>query len=291
MNKYLNDKNNLIIRLKNKKLYNLSEKIIIFDTYCGLCNQIWDINYGINFCLTNNIKFTFRYSTFRNADECSWYNVNFDEIFDRSFLTQFDLYVDYNSLNINSSNTHNYDSKIITNNILYYNLINNKCYIHEPYIVLRGIGVLMLTNNINIVKHLYSEILPSKHIMNIYTNISNELKLNNNEYNFLHYRYESDFIKYFKINTESLENILNNIKFKNNNNKIYIASTNIKNLVKNINTNNLLYKNESELTNLNYEQRAFIDFMIGKNSAEIYGHSKSSFSQVLNILKNTNNYY
>ena len=31
--------------------------------------------------------------------------------------------------------------------------------------------------------------------------------------------------------------------------------------------------------------------MIGKNSAEIYGHSKSSFSQVLNNLKNTDNYY
>jgi len=44
----------------------LSDKIIIFDTYGGLCNQFYDIQNSINFCLKNNIKFTFRYASFRN---------------------------------------------------------------------------------------------------------------------------------------------------------------------------------------------------------------------------------
>jgi hypothetical protein len=41
----------------------------------------------------------------------------------------------------------------------------------------------------------------------------------------------------------------------------------------------------------NYEEKAFIDYMIGLNSSEIYGHSKSSFSYMLNGIKGTNNYY
>ena len=45
------------------------------------------------------------------------------------------------------------------------------------------------------------------------------------------------------------------------------------------------------IANLNFEEKAFIDFMIGKNAQEVYGHNKSSFSLLLNFIKNTNNYY
>ena len=51
--------NNIHIQHMNNDIY---DKIIIFDTFCGLCNQFYDIQKGINFCLKNNIKFTFRYS-------------------------------------------------------------------------------------------------------------------------------------------------------------------------------------------------------------------------------------
>ena len=43
--------------------------------------------------------------------------------------------------------------------------------------------------------------------------------------------------------------------------------------------------------NLNFEELAFIDFMIGKNAQQVIGHSKSSFSVILNSSHNTNNYY
>ena len=38
---------------------------LIFDTYAGLCNQMYDINAAINFCMINNIEFTFRYAALR----------------------------------------------------------------------------------------------------------------------------------------------------------------------------------------------------------------------------------
>ena len=51
--------------------------IVIFDTFGGLCNQMYDIQCGINFCIYNNIKFSFRYCSFRNTNLTSWYNEKF----------------------------------------------------------------------------------------------------------------------------------------------------------------------------------------------------------------------
>jgi hypothetical protein len=111
-------------------------------------------------------------------------------------------------------------------------------------------------------------------------------------YNFFHYRYERDFTFFHQLsNTSSLGSLLNTVKYKNNEYKIYLASSNINNILKNINLDNLIYKDENELNELNFEERAFIDFMIGKNSVEVYGHPMSSFSHTLNRLKNTQNFY
>jgi hypothetical protein len=45
------------------------------------------------------------------------------------------------------------------------------------------------------------------------------------------------------------------------------------------------------LLDLNFEQRAFIDYMFGINSIECYGHSKSAFSVMINTIKHTHNFY
>ena len=45
------------------------------------------------------------------------------------------------------------------------------------------------------------------------------------------------------------------------------------------------------IIDLNYEQHAFIDYMFGLNSVECYGHKNSSFSCMINSIKQTNNYY
>ena len=221
------------------------------------------------------------------------FNVDFDRLFDKSFLNQFDLYVDINTLNLDNNNTYNYNSSLhapqmLNSNeeiLLQINAINNQ------YIVLRGIFSLL--SGVPIIKNIYPDILPSTEIMNIYINIRNKLVLHDQKYNFIHYRYEHDFINHFKINNlPTLEYLINNLPFNNSNNIIYIATTNINNLLKNINTSKILiYKDESEIKNLNFEQRGFINFMFGKNSDELYGHPNSSFSVILNELKNTNNYY
>jgi len=129
--------------------------------------------------------------------------------------------------------------------------------------------------------------------MKIYQKIRNDLSLTNKKYNFIHYRYEHDYISYHKIkNLPSLEYLINNIKFKNTNNNMYIASTNIPTLLKDVKVNkSILYKNEDDVNELNFEQSGFIDFMFGKYADELYGHPKSSFSIILNELKNSNNYY
>jgi hypothetical protein len=82
--------------------------------------------------------------------------------------------------------------------------------------------------------------------------------------------------------------------FKNPNLKIYIATSNIRELI-NLNDSELrniiISKNENKLLDYNFEEKAFIDYMFGLNSTEVFGHSKSSFSHMLNSFKNTSNYY
>lgn len=290
MNKYLIEKKYISIRRRESSTYyDLSDKILIFDTFFGLCNQIFDIHYGINFCLKNNIKFTFRYANFRKDDLITFYNVNFDELFDTSFLKDIDLYVDINTLELNDDNTCNFNNNIRATTLLKNNIKFLK-YIKQPYIVLKGI--FSLIENVEISKDILNIIKPSPKVMNIYNNVYNKLGLNENPYNFFHYRYERDFTLFHQLsNTTSFELLLSKVQFKNNTYKTYLASSNIKNILKNINFDNLIYKNENELSELNFEERAFIDFMIGKYSAEVYGHPMSSFSHTLNRLKNTQNFY
>lgn len=291
MNKYDLEKKNTVIRRRiSGDIYNLSDKIFIFDVYCGLCNQMLDIHLGINYCLKNNIKFTFRYASFRKDDLVTFYNINFGDLFDMTFLNQFDLYVDINTLDLNAQNTYNFDSVLHAPYMLKQH-VRYLQYIKQPYIVIRGIFSLILDTPI--IVNIYPLIHPVPKIMNIYNDICANLELNDNKYNFLHYRYEHDFVIGHQLkDIQTLGTIINKVSFKNDNYKIYVASSNIKSVLNTVNTNKILiYKNEDSLESLNFEERAFIDFMIGKKSVEIYGHPRSSFSVLLNLLKNTNNYY
>ena len=108
------------------------------------------------------------------------------------------------------------------------------------------------------------------------------------KYIFLHYRYERDFIKFFQVKIPNLNKIIKEIN--SNNKPIYIASTNINQLLDK-KEDYIYYKNEEKLKTLNFEEKAMIDFLFGLDSYEIQGHKKSSFSNVLNNIKGTNNYY
>lgn len=265
--------------------------IIIFDTCGGLCNQMFDINCGINFCIINNIEFSFRYCSFR-YQLTNWVDEPFENLFDNKFLEKYNkLYIEYKNLNLSEKNTYNLNgiSSVILFTDDYLNEINN---IDKEFIVLKQFcGVYKL---IKIIDNVYPYLLPSTNIMNMYKSISNNII--NEEYNFIHYRYENDFTDYFKVEIELLKPLILRIKpkFKNPNLKIYIATTNIKQLIDLNDTdlsNIILTKNEDDLINYNFEERAFIDYMFGLHSNEVFGHNKSSFSLILSSIKGTQNFY
>jgi hypothetical protein len=272
--------------------------ILIFDTFGGLCNQFYDINCGINFCLINNIKFSFRYCSFRNDNLVSWRNEPFDKLFDTEFLNKYKpLYIPIRDIILNKENTYNYANTVNSNKIINDedDILTKLIRFNKEYVILRQFyGTYKFKK---IIDNVNNFIIPSNKLLDKYVEIKNNILQMDKQYNFIHYRYESDFTWHFKlVNTESLGDLIERLKlrFKNPSLKIYIATTNIENLIdlNNIDVKNtILTKNEDELTQYNFEEKAFIDYMFGKNSEEVFGHKLSSFSFILNQLKKTNNYY
>jgi hypothetical protein len=268
--------------------------ILVFDTYSGLCNQFYDINCGVNFCIINNLKFTFRFSSFREKNLTNWYNTKFENLFDTTFLEKYKhLYIEFNKLQLTNENTYNFNGlraiELFTDN--YLNEILN---IKKQFIVLKQFWAIYKFTNI--VDDLNKYILPSKKLIQVYNSIKSKLLKYNEEYNFIHYRYEHDFTSHFNCQIEQLKPLVLKLKhhFKNTHLKIYIATSNIKDIV-DLNDpdlcNVIITKNEDDLKHYNFEELAFIDYMFGIKSNEIFGHSNSSFSCMLNNLKTTENYY
>jgi hypothetical protein len=168
-----------------------------------------------------------------------------------------------------------------------------KC-INKEFIVLKQFYATYKFKQITMDMNLH--ILPCERLMNVYNEQKINILSNNEPYNFLHYRYEHDFTNYFKVEIEDLKTLilLTKKKFKNPHLKIYIATNNIKQLI-NINdselTDIIIFKNDDDLNCYNYEEKAFIDYMFGLNSNEIFGHKNSAFSCMINGIKKTNNYY
>ena len=280
--------------------------ILIFDTNCGLCNQLFDIQCAVNFCITYNLKFSFRYCSFRDCKNLSlFFNKPFTKLFDDKLFFKFGSYINFQFIEnkINSNNTYNinYTKRSIE---LFKNENEAIEFIKKyknryDYIVLPQFFSICDFSNQQ--KKYYHNIKPNPKLLSIFVNLKKTLLPNN--YNFIHFRYENDFTTFFNINKDiSIDFLLKNIKFQNKNLKIYIASSDIKKLsntklLKNniYNYKNIVFKDDRfkkyNIDNLNFEEKAFIDLLIGINSEEVYGHSKSSFSSMLNMVKNTNNYY
>jgi len=256
---------------------------------------MYDIQSAINFCIINNIEFSFRYASLRcKNDLTKWYNIDFCDLFDENFI-KTSLYKSFKTLNINKANTYHYDSN--KRCIEWLNkekaLIPQLDRIEQKYIILKQFWSIY--QNFKDIENFYPQLNPCKRLLDIYKLLNKNLPEN---YNLIHYRYEEDFIQHFKIiDHPKLCDIIEKNDFKNKELSIYIAAFDIKNIPKKYFTiqlsdySNLLYKNEEYTKELNFEELAFIDFMIGKNAQQIIGHNKSSFSVILNSSHNTNNYY
>lgn len=268
--------------------------ILIFDSYGGLCNQFMDINSALNFCINNNIMFSFRYASLRNSDLTSWINTNIDNLFDTKFFETFSLYIPFEKIEfeLNENNTFNLNGEtainILSKDITITEIIN----INKKFIIFKQFWAIydhkQPTNNY------YKHLLPCNLLLNKYKEIKSNLKIEDDKYNFLHYRYESDFLRHFHINNlPTLEQLIINNNYSNKELSLYISCSDVNKLVNEltIDKSNIIFKNEDELFDLNFEQKAFIDFMFGKNSFQVFGHTNSSFSVILNNLKNTCNFF
>ena len=209
-------------------------------------------------------------------------------------VKKYNLYINYNNINdkITKDNSYNFNDKLLAHIVFKdEDILDQLIKLNKDYVFLKQFCSLYKFRNV-IDNTIFNHILPSNDIMKKYIEIKNNI-IGDEPYNFIHYRYEKDFTDYFKVNIESLDILCNNIKFENNNLKIFIATSNIKNLIdlNNCKYKNLIYKNDDMLLDLNYEQRAFIDYMFGLNSVECFGHNNSSFPVMINNIKKTNNYY
>lgn len=268
--------------------------ILIFDTYGGLCNQMYDIHCSINFCIIHQIYFTFRYSSFRNEGNLSqWHNVMFSELFDDSFI-ETPFYVQFTTLVIDEDNCHHYENNIRAIEWLDKErvLLPQLYRIEKKYIILKQFWAIYSKFQTEI--NFYEKITPCLKLFKLFKNIKQNLP---KKYNYIHYRYEDDFIEHFQItNHPKLCDLIRNIPFCKKKLKTYVACYNITNLPRKYidkpihEYKRVLYKKDNYI-DLNFEEQAFIDFLIGKEANEIYGHSKSSFSWLLNSSKQTNNYY
>ena len=270
--------------------------ILVFDTYGGLVNQFYDIHYAISFCNKNKIYFSFRNCAFRNKNLDSWEPHAFEKLFDVTFFKNDKFYLDYNNIknDITEDNCENFkgDNRAI-NSYKNTELLKQFTSHNKKYVVLKQCWSVFIDSEegLGSSKSIFKKIQPSKMILQKYIEIRN--KLLKEPYNFIHYRYETDFTSHFNVKINSIDNVIRSITFKKNNLKTFIAAYNIQLLIdsKNEKYKNIIFKDDNSLSDLNFEQKAFIDYLFGVNSVECYGNKNSSFSHLLNNLKNTSNYY
>ena len=264
--------------------------IIVLNLWGGLCNQISDLYYAINYFINININYTINCCTFRDDNNIElFFFKKYHNLFNKNILSSCKNYIIYENIK----------DKINNKNKLHINKIDLNKEILDKYIIkYKHKDVFLFIENfykINLfLKEVYFNfnffVKPNIKILKIYNFIKN--KILQKKYNFIHLRFENDFKKIFGTeNIFNLDYIIKNIKFKNNY-KIYLACSDISKILNNKNRGTYLYKDDLiKNFNLNFEEKAFIDLLIGKYSEEFYGNRKSSFSLVLSILKNTKNFY
>ena len=268
--------------------------ILIFDTYGGLCNQMYDIHYSINFCIVHHISFSFRYASFRDKENLTlWHNVLFSELFDDSFI-ETSLYNRFQTLQLTEENCHHLHNDIRAIEWLNKDraLLPQLDRINKANIIVKQFWSVCPQFHCEI--NFYEIIKPCSKLQQLFKTIKQNLP---KKYNYIHYRYEDDFIQHFHIeNHPKLSDLMKTILFTQNYLKMYIACYKITTLPRKYidkpiwKYKSALYKKDT-YSHLNFEEQAFIDFLIGKHAEEVYGHSKSSFSWLLNASKNSNNYY
>ncbi len=266
--------------------------VLILDTASGLCNQMMDIETFANFCMANGYRFSFRHCCFRNKDLTTFYHVDFQSLFDVSSFKNLPKYSYYAELDFKEANTLDVWPREIKTS---FDVIDFLKSVEGKYSHIFILQFWPLFDYKNLKIHDDIKIEPSKKIKEFFLGLKGRLP---KKYNFLHYRYEHDFLEHFKITDKEMTSthfpalIQKNI-FKHNL-PIYLSCSNPLNVLKSIpdeDRKNIFYNDETSLSNFNFEESAYIDYLVGVDSEEVAGHSNSSFSQHLSRIKGTSNYY
>jgi len=266
--------------------------MLILNTVAGLCNQMMDIETFVSFCVENDYGFSFRYCSFRNKNLRTFNPVEFESLFEASSFKRFRKYSAFSELDFRGCKIlESWPLEIKTSDEVadFLRSVEGK-YSH---IFITQFWPLFNYKTSKI--HGDIKIEPSLKIKEFFKQIKNTLP---KKYNFLHYRYESDFVKHFKIDAKEIKNtklsILHKKNIFNNDLPIYLSCSKPLIALKGISARdrkNIFYNDETRLSHFNFEESAYVDYLIGEGSEVVYGHSKSSYSVRLNSLKNSSNYY
>jgi hypothetical protein len=291
--------------------------ILIFDIIGGLNDMFKDFIAITQFIKTTGFNFTIRYVTTRDlATPWIFNKYELNNLFNEQTFFNNDKYISFELLKNDMNNENTYDMFSLHIKRFLWNkkfcsflrrksidLIETIQKSKSKYFIIGGSFWSYYHKYIFNISYL-NLIIPSNKILECYNKIIKRINQFGDvpiKYNFIHYRYENDWIPVLKkLNREyivpPLDLLIEQLPFKNNY-PIYIATSNIlllhknkEGLIKNeINTYaNILYKFDEEVQDLNFDEAGFVDFLIGKKCEEIYG---CDFSVAINKLKNTKNYY
>jgi hypothetical protein len=270
--------------------------VLVLDSYSGLCNQMMDIDSLVKFAIQNNYQFAFQHCSLRNSSLTSWSSAPFGILFNEEYLQELPGYLSYSELSFKGRKIWNPEGKRLIELIKSSDEVIDISMNYDFLFIKQGWPVLGFPS---VGLELKQRIKPSLSILIKYK----KLRLNLPErYNFLHYRYEHDFVSYFSSQSSAntfpiLQQILDANLFSNTDIPIYIAASGIATLPSShlkediSKKKNILFTDEKKIEGFNFEASAYLDFLIGEQAVEVLGHSRSSFSHRLNNLKNSNNYY
>jgi len=270
--------------------------VLVLDSFSGLCNQMMDIDSLVKFATQNGFQFAFQHCSLRHPNLTSWSSAPFGTLFDEEYLQELPGYLSYRELLLKGAKIWNSEGKRLIQLIKNSKEVIEIAMNYDFLFIKQGWPVLGFPE---VGLDLTKRIKPSLHILKEYK----KLRLNVPEkYNFLHYRYEHDFVSHFSSQSPAitfpiLQQILDANLFSNTNIPIYIAASGLANLPKShlkediTKQKNIIFTDEKKIEGFNFEASAYLDFLIGEQAVEVFGHSRSSFSHYLNNLKNSKNFY
>ena len=270
----------------------MNKPTLVVDTYAGLCNQKFDIQSSIAFATKHNYNFCFRYCSLRYDNLTSYYQVDFGHLFDRSVFQNISGHVEFKTIDLNDGPIWNSAGKRAVELIKSCNEIHEIAESHS-FIILKQFWPIF---NWNEVKSNYIQIKPSPHIYNKFLEIKENLP---EKFNFLHFRYEHDFVNFFSKSNlithfPHLHDILTADLFEDNTLPLYVAASNVQLIFSNLpseKSKNIIFTDEKKIIEFNFEESAYLDFLVANFSEQVFGHSRSSFSVAINKQKRTSNYY